>query len=65
MDLPELAAEAAEGGQKLYTEAGEIFPALQSVATSPAFMNDQPPANKQGIITEAESSDVGGFGFFP
>ena len=57
--------QSAEGGQKLYTEAGEIFPALQSVATSPAFMNDQPPANKQGIITEAESSDVGGFGFFP
>ncbi|MFN3979320.1 MAG: ABC transporter substrate-binding protein [Caldilinea sp.] len=53
------------GGQTIYTQAGEIFPALQSVANSPAFMTDQPPANKQGIITEASASDVGGFGYFP
>lgn len=57
--------QSAEGGQKLYTEAGEIFPALQSVAGSPAFMNDQPPANKEAIITEAAASGVGGFGYFP
>lgn len=53
------------GGQTIYTQAGEIFPALQSVANSPAFLTDQPPANKQAIITEASASDVGGFGYFP
>ena len=52
------------GGETLYTERGEIFPALQSVAESPAFMTDQPPANKQGIIDEAAASGVGGFGYF-
>ena len=57
--------QSAEGGQKIYTEAGEIFPALQTVANSPAFMNDAPPANKQAILTEAGASDVGGFGYFP
>lgn len=53
------------GGQTLYTQAGEIFPALQSVANSPAFLTDQPPANKQAIIIEASASGVGGFGYFP
>lgn len=57
--------QSADGGQKLYTERGEIFPALQSAANSPAFLTDQPPANKQGIITEAAASGVGGFGYFP
>jgi multiple sugar transport system substrate-binding protein len=57
--------QSTNGGEKIYTERGEIFPALQSVANSPAFMTDQPPANKQGIITEAKSSGVGGFGYFP
>ena len=28
-------------------------------------MTDQPPANKQAIITEAAASGVGGFGYFP
>jgi multiple sugar transport system substrate-binding protein len=53
------------GGETLYTQRGEIFPALQSTANSPAFMTEQPPANKQGIITEAAGSGVGGFGYFP
>jgi multiple sugar transport system substrate-binding protein len=57
--------QSANGGEKLYTERGEIFPALQSVANSPAFMTNQPPANKQAIITEAGASGVGGFGYFP
>jgi multiple sugar transport system substrate-binding protein len=38
---------------------------LQSTANSPAFMTEQPPANKQGIIDEAAASGVGGFGYFP
>lgn len=57
--------QSSEGGVKLYTERGEIFPALQSVANSPAFMTDQAPANKQAIIDEAAASGVGGFGYFP
>jgi len=57
--------QSKDGGEKLYTERGEIFPALQSVANSPVFMTDQPPANKQAIITEAKASGVGSFGYFP
>jgi len=57
--------QSSEGGEKVYTEAGEIFPALQSVANSPAFMTDQPPANKEAFIVEAGASGVGGFGYFP
>ena len=57
--------QSANGGEKIYTERGEIFPALQSVANSPTFLTNQPPANKQAIITEAEASGVGGFGYFP
>ncbi len=57
--------QGSEGGEKLYTERGEIFPALQSVANSPVFMTDDPPANKQAIIDEAAASGVGGFGYFP
>jgi multiple sugar transport system substrate-binding protein len=57
--------QSAEGGQRIYTEAGEIFPALQPVANSPVFMTDQPPANKQAFIIEAGASGVGGFGYFP
>ncbi|MGL4648633.1 MAG: ABC transporter substrate-binding protein [Caldilineaceae bacterium] len=52
-------------GQEIYLAAGQIFPSLQSVANSPAFMTDSAPANKQAIITEASASDVGGFGYFP
>lgn len=57
--------QSTSGGEKIYTEAGEIFPALQSVANSPSFMTDQPPANKEGFIIEAGASGVGGFGYFP
>ena len=57
--------QSTEGGEQVYTAAGEIFPALQSTANSPAFMTDQAPANKQAIIDEAAASGVGGFGYFP
>ena len=57
--------QSANGGEKIYTQRGEIFPALQSVANSPTFMTDQPPANKAAIITDAKASDVGAFGYFP
>jgi ABC-type glycerol-3-phosphate transport system substrate-binding protein len=57
--------QSSDGGEKLYTERGEIFPALQSTAGSPVFLTDQPPANKKAIIAEAAASGVGGFGYFP
>jgi len=57
--------QSTDGGEKIYTERGEIFPALRTTAESPAFMTDQPPANKQAIIDEAAASGVGGFGYFP
>lgn len=58
--------QSTDGGEKLYTESGEIFPALQSTASSPTFLNpNQKPANRQAFLTEAAASDVGGFGYFP
>ena len=57
--------QSTNGGEKLYTERGEIFPALQSTAGSPVFMTDQPPTNKKAIVAEAAASGVGGFGYFP
>ncbi|HEU4325555.1 MAG TPA: sugar ABC transporter substrate-binding protein [Roseiflexaceae bacterium] len=57
--------QSAEGGEKLYTEAGEIFPALQSVAKSEAFLKSgQPPVNRQAFLTEGENARVGRFGYF-
>jgi multiple sugar transport system substrate-binding protein len=58
--------QSTEGGQRIYTEAGEIFPALQSTAGSDAFLRaEQPPANRQAFLTEARHSVVGRFGYFP
>ena len=58
--------QSTEGGQMLYTESGEIFPALQSVANSDAFMKqDQPPANRQAFLEQGASAGVGSTGFFP
>jgi multiple sugar transport system substrate-binding protein len=57
--------QSTDGGEKLYTQAGDIFPALQSVAKSTFLTQNQPPANKQAFITEGQASKVGGFGYFP
>lgn len=58
--------QSAEGGQKIYTERGEIFPALQSVANSPAFLEQgNDGLNRQAFIVEAGGADVGGLGYFP
>ncbi len=58
--------QSTDGGQYLYTQSGEIFPALQSTARSDAFMQtDTPPANRQAFLTEAENAKVGRFGYFP
>ena len=58
--------QSTDGGQYLYTQSGEIFPALQSTARSDAFLKpDVPPANRQAFLTEAENAKVGSFGYFP
>lgn len=58
--------QSPEGGQRLYTESGEIFPALQSTARSKAFLESgQPPANRQAFLIEGQNAKVGRFGYFP
>jgi multiple sugar transport system substrate-binding protein len=58
--------QSTEGGQYVYTQSGEIFPALQSTARSGAFLEaDAPPANRQAFLTEGENAKVGRFGYFP
>ena len=58
--------QSTEGGQRLYTESGEIFPALRSTAESDAFLaQESPPANRQAFLTEGENAKAGRFGYFP
>lgn len=58
--------QSADGGQKIYTERGEIFPALQSVANSPVFLEQSDDGlNRNAFVVEAGGSDVGGLGYFP
>ncbi len=58
--------QSTEGGQRLYTQSGEIFPALRSVAESDAFVQQEnPPANRQAFLTEGNNAKVGRFGYFP
>ena len=58
--------QSTNGGQRIYTESGEIFPALQSTAKSDAFLKaGKPPANRQAFLTEGENAKVGRFGYFP
>lgn len=57
--------QSTDGGQRLYTESGEILPALQSTAKSDAFLGlSTPPTNRQAFITEGENSKVGRTGYF-
>ena len=53
------------GGQSIYTKAGEIFPALRSVANSPEFMNLGKPSNRKAFVIAGESARPGTFGYFP
>ncbi len=58
--------QSTDGGQRIYTESGEIFPALQSTARSDAFLKaDAPPANRMAFLIEGENAKVGRFGYFP
>jgi ABC-type glycerol-3-phosphate transport system substrate-binding protein len=57
--------QSTDGGQRLYTESGEILPALQSTARGDSFLGlDQPPANRQAFLTEGENAEVGRVGYF-
>lgn len=57
--------QSEDGGEKLYAERGEIFPALQSTTKNVFLTQEGNPANKQAFMTEAEGSGIGGFGYFP
>lgn len=58
--------QSTEGGQGIYTQSGQILPALQSTANSDAFLgNDAPPENKIAFIVEGENAKVGRAGLFP
>ncbi|OUC07018.1 hypothetical protein RY27_17455 [Litorilinea aerophila] len=58
--------QSTDGGQRIYTEAGEIFPALRSTARSDAFLHaGKPPANREAFLIEGENAKVGRFGYFP
>ncbi len=57
--------QSTDGGQRLYTESGEILPALQSTARSDAFLGqDQAPVNRQAFLTEGEGAGIGRVGYF-
>ncbi|MDQ7024186.1 MAG: sugar ABC transporter substrate-binding protein [Anaerolineae bacterium] len=55
-----------EGGQRLYTESGEILPALRSTANSDAFLGQEgSPENRMAFIIEGDNAKVGRAGLFP
>lgn len=57
--------QSTDGGQRIYTQSGEILPALQSTAKSDVFLGStEPPANRQAFITEGENAKVGRVGLF-
>ncbi len=58
--------QSTDGGQALYTNSGEIFPALESTARSEAFLqSEEPPVNREAFLIEGENAKVGRFGYFP
>ena len=57
--------QSTNGGEKVYAQRGEIFPALQSTTNEVFVTDQQPPANRAAVVTEAKASGVGGFGYFP
>jgi multiple sugar transport system substrate-binding protein len=58
--------QGKEGGQKIYTERGDMFPILRSVAQSDAFMKlAAKPANRAAFVIEASNVRLFSFGNFP
>jgi multiple sugar transport system substrate-binding protein len=57
--------QSPEGGAKVYFSAGDAFPPTKTAANSPVFMDDsRGPANKQAFLTDAESANTNGYGWF-
>jgi multiple sugar transport system substrate-binding protein len=57
--------QSTEGGQRLYTESGEMFPALRSTAQSSAFLEmEAKPENRQAFLTEGENAEPLRNGYF-
>ncbi len=57
--------QSTDGGQRAYTETGEILPALQSTARGDAFLKTStPPVNRQAFLTEGENAKIGRLGYF-
>lgn len=55
--------QSTDGGQRIYTQSGEILPALISTANSDVFLGStEPPANRQAFIIEGEGAKVGRVG---
>jgi len=58
--------QSPDGGAAVYFAAGDAFPPNKTSANSPVFLDDsRKPANKQAWITDAESANVDGYGWFP
>ncbi|MFN8495472.1 MAG: extracellular solute-binding protein, partial [Caldilineaceae bacterium] len=57
--------QSTNGGEKVYAQRGEIFPALQTTTNEVFVKDQQPPANRAAVVTEAKASGIGGFGYFP
>jgi ABC-type glycerol-3-phosphate transport system substrate-binding protein len=58
--------QSTDGGQRIYTESGEILPALRSTAMSDAFMGiEGAPENREAFIIEGNGAKVGRAGIFP
>lgn len=57
--------QSTDGGQRIYTESGEILPALQSTARSDAFLDmAAAPENRQAFVTEGEAAEPLRNGYF-
>lgn len=55
-----------DGGQRIYTESGEILPALRPTANSDAFLGQEgDPENRMAFIIEGDNAQVGRAGLFP
>jgi multiple sugar transport system substrate-binding protein len=58
--------QSAEGGLRIYTENGEIFPALKSLAESESFLGlEIAPANREAFNIEASGGRYLVLGDFP
>lgn len=58
--------QSTDGGQRIYTQSGEILPALISTANSDVFLGaEQAPANREAFIIEGEGAKPGRIALIP